>query len=354
MENMAKAFYICSTAPHAGKTALCIGLLMKFQKEGMKVGYLKPIGEIRHSENEIDKDVITIATVLGVEPQKVLSPILVHIDMYYEEIELLTPEAVLLQIKDAFHSIATEADVVVIEGNQALHVLHSFDLDDVSLARELDASIILVDAATEDSIIDDLLLNMHFIQQHDARFAGVILNNTPRDMVERENSLYAKTLEAANIPVLGIIPAVPALLAPTVGEILETLEGDLLEPGKEGALDRLVEGFVVGAMSLASALQYIRQSPPNSAIITGGDRSDIALVALEQDFSVIIFSGIITPGVQILAKAKEKGVPVILSRKDTFGTTHLLEKTRAGIQPKEQEFCLKMIEDHIAWQQLLE
>jgi hypothetical protein len=354
MRKMAKAFYVSSTAPHSGKTALCIGLLLKFKKEGMNVRYMKPIGEVRHSENDMDKDVITIAKILELEPQKIYSPVLVHLDMFFEEIELQTPEVLLNTIKDAYQAVAAEADVVIIEGNQALHYLHSYSLDDVSLAKELDASIILVDVAKEDCIIDDFLLNIHFIQQHDARFSGVILNNTPRDMVERAKSLYTEKLEESNINVLGVITAVSALLAPTVGEILETLEGDLLEPGKEGAMDRLVESFVVGAMSLASALQYIRQAPPNSAIITGGDRADIALVALEQDFSALIFSGTIAPGVQILAKAKEKGVPVILSRKDTFSTTHLIEKTTVGIQPKEQEFCLKMIEDNIAWQQLLE
>src|SRR5271157_2946073 len=354
MEKMVKAFYISSTQPHAGKTALCIGLLLKFKKEGMKVGYIKPIGEVRHSENEIDKDVITIAKILELEPQKIYSPVLIHLDMYWEEIELQTPENVLNTIKEAYQTIAADADVVIIEGSQALHFLHSINLDDVSLAKELDATIILVDTPKDDSVLDDFLLNTHFIQQHDARFAGVILNNTSRDMIERATSLYKKKLEDSGINVLGIIAANPSLLNPTVGEILETLEGDLLEPGKEGAMDRLVESFVVGAMSLASALQYIRQAPPNSAIITGGDRADIALVALEQDFSVLIFSGTIAPGVQILAKAKEKGVPVILSRKDTFGTTHLIEKTTPGIQFKEQEYCLKMVEDYVNWQQLLE
>ncbi len=350
---MVKAIYISSTLPKAGKTALCIGLLLKFKKEGLKVGYLKPIGNPHLASDEIDADVRTIAQILEVEPQKVNSPVLINKDMYFEEIGLQTPAKIIANIKASYQDISSGKDVVLLEGSSEIHYLHSSGLDDVSLAKELGAKIVIIDPVRTDSTIDDILATIDFINQHQAQALGVILNDTSRDMMERAKTIYKKKLKEAKISVLGIIPQVPRLLAPTVHEIVEALAADVLEPGKKGALDRLVEGFVVGAMSLAAALQYLRRAPPNTAVITGGDRADIALVALEQEISALIFTGNIAPGVQILAKAKEKGVPVMLSRVDTYGTVHLLEKAKAEIQPAEQDFCLKMVEENVDIQALL-
>jgi len=344
---MVKALFVSSTLPKSGKTALCIGLLLKFKKEGLKVGYLKPIGNPHYAADEIDKDARTIAQILELDPAKVNSPILINKDMYFEEIGLQTPAKILQNIKSAYAKISAGKDVMLIEGNNEIHYLHSVGLDDVSLAKELGAKIIIVDPVRTDSTIDDILATIDFINQHEAEAIGVILNDTSKDMMERAKTLYSKKLKDAKIPILGIIPEVPRLLSPTVQEIMEALAADVLEPGKKGALDRLVEGFVIGAMSLAAALQYLRRAPPNTAVITGGDRADIALVALEQNISALIFTGNIAPGVQILSKAKEKGVPVILSHVDTYGTVHLLEKAKAEIQPAEQEFCLKMVEENV-------
>src|SRR4030042_4962943 len=99
---MVKALFVSSTSPKSGKTALCVGLLLKFKKEGLKVGYLKPIGNPQLAADDIDKDVRTIAQILEIGPQKVNSPILINRDMYFEEIGLQTPAKILETIKSAF------------------------------------------------------------------------------------------------------------------------------------------------------------------------------------------------------------------------------------------------------------
>ena len=35
--------YITSTTPYAGKSALCVGLGKRFQRDGYKVGYMRPL-----------------------------------------------------------------------------------------------------------------------------------------------------------------------------------------------------------------------------------------------------------------------------------------------------------------------
>ena len=35
--------YISSTAPYSGKSALCVGLGRRFQRDGYKIGYMRPV-----------------------------------------------------------------------------------------------------------------------------------------------------------------------------------------------------------------------------------------------------------------------------------------------------------------------
>ena len=36
--------FIASVSPFSGKNLICLGLGLKFKKDGYKVGYLKPVG----------------------------------------------------------------------------------------------------------------------------------------------------------------------------------------------------------------------------------------------------------------------------------------------------------------------
>ena len=38
-----KTLYITSAETFSGKSALCVGLGMRFRKDGLKVGYMKPV-----------------------------------------------------------------------------------------------------------------------------------------------------------------------------------------------------------------------------------------------------------------------------------------------------------------------
>jgi len=40
---MTAAVYVTSTQTFSGKSALCVGLLRRFQRDGLKVGYMKPV-----------------------------------------------------------------------------------------------------------------------------------------------------------------------------------------------------------------------------------------------------------------------------------------------------------------------
>jgi BioD-like phosphotransacetylase family protein len=111
---------------------------------------------------------------------------------------------------------------------------------------------------------------------------------------------------------------------------------------------------MVGAMSVDSALTYFRRKP-NKAVITGGDRPDIQLAALETSTRCLILTGNLRPSALILGRAEEAGVPIILTRHDTLTAVGIIESFfgRARFhQEKKVENFERLLNKHIDFEAL--
>jgi len=78
-------------------------------------------------------------------------------------------------------------------------------------------------------------------------------------------------------------------------------------------------------MSMESDLRYFR-ALPDKVVITGGDRADIQLAALETNTKAIILTGNLYPNSLVLSKAEEMGIPFILVSTDTLTTVERIGK----------------------------
>ena len=135
--------------------------------------------------------------------------------------------------------------------------------------------------------------------------------------------------------VLGVLPRDPRLAAPTVAELAEGLHAEILcGADKTG---ELVEHMLVGAMSAEAALTYFRRQP-NKAVITGGDRADIQLAALETSTRCLILTGNLYPSPVVLNRADELGVPMLLADMDTLRAIEVVESYlgRSRVQQPEK------------------
>ncbi len=121
-------------------------------------------------------------------------------------------------------------------------------------------------------------------------------------------------------------------------------------------MDDLVEHLLVGAMSAEAALSYFRKKP-NKAVVTGGDRGDIQLAALETSTRVLILTGNLYPSPAVLNRAEELNVPVLLANLDTLTTTEVVEhffgRSRFQ-QPQKIELFESMLEEHMNFDALYE
>ena len=106
---------------------------------------------------------------------------------------------------------------------------------------------------------------------------------------------------------------------------------------------------MVGAMNVESALGYFR-SQPNKAVITGGDRTDIQLAALETSTVVLILTGNLRPSPLIIQQSEMLDVPILLVKENTMETVNCIErthgKTRLG-QPEKLDAFMQLMSDNI-------
>jgi BioD-like phosphotransacetylase family protein len=118
----------------------------------------------------------------------------------------------------------------------------------------------------------------------------------------------------------------------------------------------MVERLSIGAMNVESALKYFRRTH-KKAVITGGDRSDIILAALETPTECLILTGGIHPDHTIITRAKGLGVPVLLVESDTLTTVDKVEILFGHLDFRSEskiEKAYEIVNDHIDIKRLSE
>ena len=348
--------YVCSSVGFSGKTAICLGLALKFRNEGYRVGYFKPVGwEMARDSNDValDKDAELMKYVLNLEaPLDVVSPVILH-SRFLEEFLKHRPVHFEQKIFKAYTECSKRKDLMIIEGPKTLGCGACLEIDPVTIGKKIDANILLVSRVIDDDTICQIVRDCNCIKKSGVKFIGTILNDVPKMTIERVKGFSRPTLEKNEVNVLGIVPENIPLRSPTVQEIYERVGGEILA-GKEN-LDNLVEDFLIGAMTPESALTYFRRSV-NKAVITGGDRSDIQLAALQTNTSALILTGNLYPDVRVLARAEHQGVPVLLVPYDTYTTVSKTDEVTGRIKysdEKKIKLAEKVVEEHVKWKEIL-
>ncbi|ABO50599.1 DRTGG domain protein [Desulforamulus reducens MI-1] len=344
-----KNLYIMGSAG-SGKTALAVGLAFKFQQQGFKVAYFKPVGTSA-ATTKADEDVILMKELLKMDiPLEVISPTMAS--PFYLSRGNCSSE-MLHTIKETFMKVSEGADIVIIDSSLFPHVMCTVGLDSASLAAKLNASALNLINAKNDYSLDELVFFNKYIQDRGVSILGNIFTHVPKPLCAKIEGIYKPLLDELGLQTLGIIPKVRELSSPSVAQIYELLGGELLTGNQN--LDLLTEDIVVGAMTIESALGYMRRSN-NKIFIIGGDRADMALAALETSTSVIILTGGLYPDVKVISRAIEKGVPVLLVHYDTYNTIERLSELSGRITPNNEDCINKAIENverYCDWQSII-
>ncbi len=353
---MVKVFYLSSLRERAGKSFLSIGFIQKLTKVDKKFAYFKPIGVPKAAfSNKSDPDVTFILNTIYKtdHPYDLISPISIPDAYYVDLVDASRKDEYLQKIKSAYDELTKDVDYVLIEGNPSIIKFVRTGIDDVSIAQYLGIKeLIFVSVESTDRCIDNFFFTKNYFDFRKIGILGILFNKIDFDYIPRIKEITDEHITRYNIPVLGIIEKNVELFAPRVNEIKEQIGGELINDSASLGLNNLVETFLIGAMNVQGALKYLRQVK-RAAFITGGDRTDLAMAALDQDVSVLILTGFIQPDMGVITAANEKGIPIILSPSDTYTTMRNLERLKPGIQEDEMEKVLQLLEKEIDWDLML-
>jgi BioD-like phosphotransacetylase family protein len=340
------ALFVTSVEPFSGKTAVCLALGKQLQAMGKNVGYLKPMSTQpwRTPQGSIgDEDTGFVRRALGLDVPE--SPIIITTETLHERLRGGYQGMLLDQIKEAAESAGRDVDLLLLEGGASLREGYAMGLSNVRLAEALGAPVlVLIRCHREMQILDDALA-AHF--RLGDQLLGVIANHVPEETSEFLHDIARPFLEKEGVRLLGTLPMRPRLSALSVGELKELLSGELLSEAYDS--ESLIETFTIGAMTAEAALARFRRQK-NKAVITGGDRSDIQLAALETSTRALILTGNLRPSPIIIQQADSQGVAVLLVQTDTLDTVDRIEqaysRTRLG-QPEKLEAFMKLMEEHV-------
>jgi len=332
---MSKAIYVASSESDSGKAVITLGLMNILVGRIKKIAYFKPV--IRENGgNHKDINIETIIDHFGLN--------VTYEDSYafnYKELLKYRSEGNNAYIIDTiiakYKKLEDAYDFVVVDGMDLEGEGASFEFSsNIEIAKNLGIPLILVakaDGYSSDEVTRNVLSTLQTLSEKEVRVVAVIANKTDPANAEELKSLLARLLPEAVLN--SVIPMTRELKSPTMKEIVEAVDGQLLFG--ENYLSNRVDHFIVGAMQLSNCLLHLEE---NTLIVTPGDRGDIIIAMIQANLSKnypkvagMILSGGLEPDEPIikLVEGLERVVPIVQVQTGTFETVKIVGAVKSKI-----------------------
>ncbi|MDN4475002.1 phosphate acetyltransferase [Demequina sp. SYSU T00192] len=341
---MARSIYIASAEGDTGKSTIALGITNLLAKQVGRVGIFRPVARVADGSDYV------LQLLLGHE----------SIDLSYEEAIGVTyedvhadPEKALSTIVSRYHEVERRCDAVVIVGTDYTDVSAAAELEfNGRIAANLGAPVVLVVRGHERTpaevhqVVEQARTEL--VGSH-ATIAGIFINRAEPADLDAIRSLLPEDLR------LGVLPEDPLLIAPSMNQLVEAVEGTLVT-GDPTLLSRETRGITVGAMTTSNLLDRLEDG---SVIIVPGDRSDTVLALLAAhgaegfpSLSGVILTGGLEPrsAVRRLLEGLSSPLPVVRTDLDTFETARRCSTTRGRLSRESQlkvDTALAMFDQHV-------
>lgn len=331
---MSKAIYVTTIEPNSGKSLISLGVLRMMLTRSSKVGYFRPI--INKGINDaFDNHTNTAINFFNLDIN--------YEDCYaYEQsdvVELLSEgktDEIIHNIIKKYKKLEEKYDFVLVEGTDFSGEGGFTEIDvNLMIAKNLGIPVLIVGAGNDKKkrdFINTMQITYASFIKKEVDVIGVIANKIEVDEIEYIESELKKIVPKEVH--IDVVPKVNFLAYPTVKEVVEELNGNVLFG--EQFLDNSIGSFSTGAMQLRNYLTRIKE---NALVITPGDRADIILGALQANASSnypkiagIILTGGLTPEESILKliEGVQSTIPIISVDGGTFGISNKI----GAVKPK--------------------
>jgi len=336
---MSNCLFLTSTDARSGKSAIALGLMEMLKRKIARVGFFRPIVNVRHDHGEEDYDIQLMSGYYNLPGE------------YHDMFGCTMAEAVALSAKgrDAevietimakYHAHAERHDFVLCEGTDFRGASTSFEFDiNAEVARNLASPVLLAARAGTRSVEETMNATELALDSLAEKGCQVIATIVNRVSEQDRWELLAKLrgLEVASSQLLYAIPEDKTLGAPTLREVARVLGARVLRGERE--LDRHVHGFAVAAMQL---VHFLERLEAGTLVIVPGDRADVIIscmaactsASMENASGLVLTSGLEPdPMVWRLVEGLRVHLPILAVDDLTFEAARQVSHVRSEIAP---------------------
>lgn len=344
-EVAASSVYIASPEGDTGKSTVALGVLQMLCATTARVGVFRPI------------------TRSATEPDYILELLLEHstadieyqqaVGVGYEQVHA-DPDAAISEIVMRYHEVAAVCDAVVIVGSDYTDVASPSELRfNARIAVNLGAPVLLVVRGAQRSAeeVEQLVeLCTAELRSEHAQLVAIVANRCAPGELE----VVREALTPFGVPSWSL-PEVPLLIAPTMAELCEALDGEMYS-GDPELLDREALGVMVGGMTAEHILERLFDG---AVVIAPGDRSDVLLSVVNaheaESFpslaGIIMNGGLLPhPAVARLITGLKPRLPILTTDLGTYETAGVAHRTRGRMSahnPRKVDTALALMETHV-------
>jgi hypothetical protein len=340
--------FIDSLTEFSGRNTICLSAGVKLRGQNKSVGFFKPFGVFPTQVDGVltDEDMVFFKETLKLDDAlSDLCPVVLTQELLSDVFAGKKLENHADRIRNAYKKVSAGKQITFLVGIGCLQTGMMFGLGETDFMREVGGKMLLTDRFGWVNRTVDRLLSVK--RELGDSLVGVIFNRVDPNKADFARNSVGPYLKSKGIDVLGVVPEDSKLGAVTIREILELLNGRLL--CCEDKLGETVERFSVGAMTAETALRHfirIREK----AVITGGDRADIMLAALDTPTKCLVLTGNLYPNDVVLSRARQAGVPVIVVPGDTLETVEKFEAILGRLSIRAQhkvDYAVKFMDQYI-------
>jgi len=350
---MTSSLYITTVEPRCGKSMVSLGICNLLLRKTGRVGVFRPIIE---RKNDRDKNINLLIQQFGlkIDYEDTFA-------LYEQEAATLMGQGKMDVIIDTviqkYKELEAQFDFILIIGSDFESEESAFEVDlNAQIAKNLGTPVLIVSRGDRRKVSDvqnAIRVSYDAFINAGCEVAGLIVNRVDPENLDELRATLPGCLSDPNT-FISIIPADERLSSPTIREVAEQLDAEILY-GEE-FLDNLAYHNLIISMTVRNYLLHLKE---NAMLITAGDQDEVLLSAIQahQSHSYPRLAGIILTGdlrppasVVRLIDGLPDLFPVLLVKTPTYQTASKAMELRSYItadNPKKIELSLKLFEQHI-------
>ena len=349
------SFFLIPMTQNVGLTSISLGLVHALLRDGIKVGFVKPIAQPQGPGLQADLSTYFARTMCHIDAPESIT--FVHAEELTRTGETST---LMEEVVNIVEQAQAKYDILIIEGlipNVESQLINELNAQMIGC---LTANVIpVVSGSREPKELAEAveLANRRYTDQGNLPLAGVIVNKAPSGA---EGQRLRAALEALKLPapILGLVPYEPHLNSPRLMDVVSMLGLKVERPGNVSRAR--VREVLVAARSVENIIDRLK---PGTLVVTAGDRSDVILAAALASQRGVQLAGLLltcgdpmAPSVaNLIVSTQQSDLTVLCSDDDTFATATRLAGLTTHVSaddPERMQQLLEYVAENMATQPL--